>query len=133
MSVVGGNSLADTVSATLGGVGINQAVNVAALNDVTTDQPDRDRLLRQPAADHDGMERAVRHRARRVGVRLVGRQGALPVGSSYTEAKEKLAEQKAERAARKAAEREAEVEADGSGPGLLRRVRRRTDDDEPVP
>jgi uncharacterized membrane protein YbhN (UPF0104 family) len=35
MSVIGGNSLANTVSATPGGVGVNQAVNVASLNDVT--------------------------------------------------------------------------------------------------
>ena len=35
MSVVGGNSIANTVSVTPGGVGVNQATNVAALNDVT--------------------------------------------------------------------------------------------------
>jgi uncharacterized membrane protein YbhN (UPF0104 family) len=36
MSVAGGNSLANTVSATPGGIGVNQAVNAAALNDVTS-------------------------------------------------------------------------------------------------
>jgi uncharacterized membrane protein YbhN (UPF0104 family) len=35
MTVVGGNSIANTVSATPGGVGVQQAFNVAALNDVT--------------------------------------------------------------------------------------------------
>ena len=35
MSVMGGNSIANTVSVTPGGVGVNQAANVAALNDVT--------------------------------------------------------------------------------------------------
>ncbi|HSK16374.1 MAG TPA: lysylphosphatidylglycerol synthase transmembrane domain-containing protein, partial [Gaiellaceae bacterium] len=36
MSVIGGNSLANTVSATPGGVGVNQAINAASLSDVTT-------------------------------------------------------------------------------------------------
>src|SRR4051812_17855213 len=35
MSVAGGNSIANTVSVTPGGVGVNQATNVAALNNVT--------------------------------------------------------------------------------------------------
>ena len=35
MSVMGGNSIANTVSVTPGGVGVNQAANVAALNNVT--------------------------------------------------------------------------------------------------
>ena len=35
MSVAGGNSIANTVSVTPGGVGVNQATNVAALSDVT--------------------------------------------------------------------------------------------------
>ena len=35
MSVQGGNSIANTVSVTPGGVGVNQATNVAALSDVT--------------------------------------------------------------------------------------------------
>jgi len=35
MSVVGSNSIANTVSVTPGGVGVNQAMNVAALSDVT--------------------------------------------------------------------------------------------------
>lgn len=35
MSVVGGNSIANTVSVTPGGVGVNQATNVAALSGVT--------------------------------------------------------------------------------------------------
>jgi uncharacterized membrane protein YbhN (UPF0104 family) len=35
MTVVGGNSIANTLSATPGGAGVNQAVNVASLRDVT--------------------------------------------------------------------------------------------------
>ena len=35
MSVMGGNSIANTVSVTPGGVGVNQATNVAALGGVT--------------------------------------------------------------------------------------------------
>ena len=35
MSVMGGNSIANTVSVTPGGVGVNQAANVASLSDVT--------------------------------------------------------------------------------------------------
>jgi uncharacterized membrane protein YbhN (UPF0104 family) len=35
LSIVGGNSISSTVSATPGGAGVNQAVNVAALRDVT--------------------------------------------------------------------------------------------------
>jgi uncharacterized membrane protein YbhN (UPF0104 family) len=35
MAVLGGNSIANTVSVTPGGVGVNQATNVAALRDVT--------------------------------------------------------------------------------------------------
>ena len=38
MTVIGGNSLANTVSATPGGVGINQAINVASLQGVTDTQ-----------------------------------------------------------------------------------------------
>ena len=59
MSVVGGNSLANTVSATPGGVGVNQAVNVASLDDVT-DTGDRDRVLARPAARRHGVEHRVR-------------------------------------------------------------------------
>ncbi len=130
MSVVGGNSLANTVSATPGGVGINQAINVAALGDVTTGQT---------ATAYSVSQQLITTAwnvlfATVLVVWAFGWSGGkLLVGSSYTEAKEKLAEQKAERAARKAAEREAEAETDGGGPGLLRRARRRTDDDEPVP
>ncbi|HEV8102234.1 MAG TPA: YbhN family protein [Gaiellaceae bacterium] len=38
MSVVGSNSISNTVSVTPGGAGVNQAFNVAALNDVTDTQ-----------------------------------------------------------------------------------------------
>jgi uncharacterized membrane protein YbhN (UPF0104 family) len=38
MAVVGGNSIANTVSVTPGGVGVTQAVNVVSLNDVTDSQ-----------------------------------------------------------------------------------------------
>jgi hypothetical protein len=55
--------------------------------------------------------------------------GKALVGSSYTEAKEKAAEQRAQRAEKKAAEKEQE-EAEGEH-GLRGRLHRHHDDDEP--
>ena len=75
MSVMGGNSIANVVSVTPGGVGINQATNVAALGDVT-DAGHRHRILARPAARRHGLEHRVRGRARGLGVRLGRRQGA---------------------------------------------------------
>jgi uncharacterized membrane protein YbhN (UPF0104 family) len=117
MSVAGGNSLANTVSATPGGVGINQAINTASLSDVT-----------DPAtatAYSIGQQLIVTAFNVVFAVVLVvwafgWTGGKLLVGDSYTGAKQKVAEQKAERAARKEAER---LEG-GNDVGLRERLRR---------
>ena len=56
---------------------------------------ERRRLLDRPAADRDRVQRRLRPRARRLGLRLVRREAL--VEGSYAGAKEKVAEQKAER------------------------------------
>ena len=102
MSVIGGNSLANTVSATPGGVGINQAVNAIALEDVV-----------DPAtatAYSLGQQLAITFWNIAFAVVLVvwafgWTGGKLLVRQSYVDAKVKVAEQKEQRAAKKAAER----------------------------
>jgi len=105
MSVAGGNSLANTVSATPGGVGVNQAVNAASLNDVTD--------TATATAYSIGQQLIVTMWNIAFGIALVvwafgWSGGRLLVTDSYTEAKEKLAEQKAARAAKKAEQADAE-------------------------
>ena len=122
MTVAGGNSLANTVSATPGGVGINQAINTASLKDVTDPAT--------AAAYSTGQQLIVTAWNVVLAVLLVvwafgWTGGKTLVSGSYEEAKTKLAEQKAERAARKEAERAAE---DDDGGGLLARVRRERQD-----
>ena len=98
MTVIGGNSLANTVSATPGGVGINQAINAASLSDVT-----------DPAtatAYSIGQQLAVTAWNVVFAVAIVvwafGWSGGKQlVGTSYEDAKVKVAEQKAQRAAKK--------------------------------
>jgi uncharacterized membrane protein YbhN (UPF0104 family) len=105
MSVAGGNSLANTVSATPGGVGITQAVNTASLAKVT-----------DPAtatAYSIGQQLIVSAFNVVFAVVLVvwafgWSGGRTLVESSYADAKVKVAEQKAARAAKKAAEEEGE-------------------------
>jgi uncharacterized membrane protein YbhN (UPF0104 family) len=108
MSVIGGNSLANTVSATPGGVGVNQAINTASLSDVTDPTT--------ATAYSLGQQLAVT--AWNVGFALVvvvwafgWTGGKLLVSQSYVDAKEKVAEQKAQRAAKKEAKRAGEDEA----------------------
>ena len=101
MSVIGGNSLANTVSATPGGVGVNQAVNVASLSDVTD--------TATATAYSAGQQLIVTIWNVAFGTALVvwafgWTGGRTLVTDSYTEAKEKVAEQKAARAAKKASE-----------------------------
>ncbi|HEX2433805.1 MAG TPA: lysylphosphatidylglycerol synthase transmembrane domain-containing protein [Gaiellaceae bacterium] len=104
MSVIGGNSLANTVSATPGGVGINQAVNVAALDRVT-----------DPAtatAYSIGQQLAITVWNVAFGLVLVvwafgWSGGKLLVQQSYEDAKVKVSEQKEQRAAKRAAKRTA--------------------------
>ena len=115
MSVVGGNSLANTVSATPGGVGVNQAVNAASLSDVTD--------TATATAYSIGQQVAVTAWNILFALALVvwafgwtgGRQF---VQDSYEDAKVKAAEQKAGRARRRA-EKEAE------GTARMRRLRSR--------
>ncbi|HET9545857.1 MAG TPA: YbhN family protein [Gaiellaceae bacterium] len=107
MSVVGGNSLANTVSATPGGIGVNQAVNAASLSDVTD--------TATATAYSVGQQLAVT--AWNIVFALVlvvwafgWTGGRALVLDSYGDAKVKAAEQKAARAAKRAAKRE-----DGGG------------------
>ena len=118
MTVAGGNSLANTVSATPGGVGINQAINTASLSDVT-----------DPAtatAYSVGQQLIVTAWNVVFGIALVvwafgWTGGRILVESSYADAKTKVAEQRAERAAKKEAEA-AEAEQEGTS-GLMGRLR----------
>jgi uncharacterized membrane protein YbhN (UPF0104 family) len=96
MSVMGGNSIANTVSVTPGGVGVNQATNVAALSDVTD--------AATATAYSLGQQLAVT--AWNIAFALVlvvwafgWTGGRLLVEQSYADARTKVAEQKAQRAA----------------------------------
>ena len=109
MSVVGGNSLANTVSATPGGVGINQAVNVAALNDVTDSAT--------ATAYSIGQQLAITAWNIAFGVVIViwafgFTGGKLLVSQSYVDAKVKVAEQKEQRNERKKAKLESKLNQD---------------------
>jgi uncharacterized membrane protein YbhN (UPF0104 family) len=102
MSVAGGNSIANTVSVTPGGVGVNQATNVAALSG-TTDAA-------TATAYSLGQQLAIT--AWNIAFALVvvtwafgWSGGKALVEQSYEDAKDKVAEQKAERERRKAARR----------------------------
>ena len=99
MSVMGGNSIANTVSVTPGGVGVNQATNVAALNDVTD--------AATATAYSLGQQLAITAWNIAFAVVLVvwafgWTGGKLLVEQSYTDAKAKVEEQKARRAETKA-------------------------------
>jgi multisubunit Na+/H+ antiporter MnhC subunit len=92
MSVVGGNSIANTVSVTPGGVGVNQATNVAALNDVTD--------AATATAYSLGQQLAITAWNIAFAVVLViwafgWAGGKLLVEQSYTDAKVKVSEQQA--------------------------------------
>jgi uncharacterized membrane protein YbhN (UPF0104 family) len=102
MSVMGGNSIANTVSVTPGGVGVNQATNVAALSGVTD--------AATATAYSLGQQLAVT--AWNIGFALVlvvwafgWTGGKLLVEQSYADARTKVAEQKAQRAAARGARR----------------------------
>ena len=99
MSVVGGNSIANTVSVTPGGVGVNQATNVAALSDVTD--------AATATAYSLGQQLAITAWNIAFAVVLViwafgWTGGKLLVEQSYSDAKVKVSEQKAQRAAKRA-------------------------------
>jgi uncharacterized membrane protein YbhN (UPF0104 family) len=102
MSVMGGNSIANMVSVTPGGVGVNQATNVAALGGVTD--------AATATAYSLGQQLAVTAWNIAFAVALVvwafGWAGGRDlVGHSYADAKEKVAEQKEKRAEDRAAKR----------------------------
>jgi uncharacterized membrane protein YbhN (UPF0104 family) len=98
MSVAGGNSIANTVSVTPGGVGVNQATNVAALDNVTD--------AATATAYSLGQQLAVTAWNIAFAIAIViwafGVAGGRElVEQSYEDAKTKVAEQKARRAARR--------------------------------
>jgi uncharacterized membrane protein YbhN (UPF0104 family) len=102
MSVMGGNSIANTVSVTPGGVGVNQAANVAALHGVADSA--------QATAYSLGQQLAIT--AWNIGFAIVlvvwafgWTGGKLLVEQSYADAKVKVDEQKAQRADKKATKR----------------------------
>jgi uncharacterized membrane protein YbhN (UPF0104 family) len=102
MSVMGGNSIANVVSVTPGGVGVNQATNVAALGGVTD--------AATATAYSLGQQLAVTAWNIAFAVALVvwafGWAGGRElVEGSYADAKVKVAEQKSQRAAAQAAKR----------------------------
>jgi uncharacterized membrane protein YbhN (UPF0104 family) len=105
MSVIGGNSLANTVSATPGGVGINQAVNSIALENYTD--------AATATAYSLGQQLAITAFNIAFAVAVVvwafgWTGGKLLVRQSYDDAKVKATEQKEQHAARKAAKKDAE-------------------------
>jgi uncharacterized membrane protein YbhN (UPF0104 family) len=94
MSVVGGNSIANTVSVTPGGVGVNQATNVAALNNVTD--------AATATAYSLGQQLAITAWNVAFAVVVVvwafgWSGGRVLVEQSYVEARTKVAEQRAQR------------------------------------
>jgi uncharacterized membrane protein YbhN (UPF0104 family) len=106
MSVMGGNSIANTVSVTPGGVGVNQATNVAALSGVTD--------AATATAYSLGQQLAIT--AWNIGFAVVlvvwafgWTGGKVLVEQSYTDAKVKVGEQKAQRAAARATKRAAKA------------------------
>jgi uncharacterized membrane protein YbhN (UPF0104 family) len=105
MSVVGGNSIANTVSATPGGVGVNQAVNAVALESYTDPATATAYSLGQQLAI---TAFNIVFAAALVVWAFGWTGGKLLVQQSYVDAKVKVAEQKEQRAANKAAKSEAE-------------------------
>ena len=100
MSVAGGNSIANTVSVTPGGVGINQAANVASLDSVTDAATATAYSLGQQLAI-TGWNIAF---ALVIVLWAFGWTGGkVLVEQSYTDAKTKVAEQQAARKSKRAA------------------------------
>jgi uncharacterized membrane protein YbhN (UPF0104 family) len=121
MSVMGGNSIANMVSVTPGGVGVNQATNVAALGDVTD--------AATATAYSLGQQLAITAWNIAFAVALVvwafGWAGGRElVEQSYADAKLKVAEQKEQRTAARAAKR-------ATGDGRLSMLCRRRDASPP--
>jgi uncharacterized membrane protein YbhN (UPF0104 family) len=120
MSVVGGNSIANTVSVTPGGVGVNQATNVAALRDVTDSATATAYSLGQQLATTTWN---VLFAIVLVMWAFGWAGGRVLVEQSYADAKVKVAEQKARRGDKREAKRAA-------GRSRFPRLRRQGDGDE---
>ena len=98
MAVAGGNSIANTVAVTPGGVGVNQAADVAALNDVTD--------TATATAFSIGQQLAITAWNVAFAIAIVvwafgWAGGRVLVEQSYAEAKVKVEEQKAQRATKR--------------------------------
>ena len=124
MRIVGGNSIANVASVTPGGVGVNQAFNVASLKGVTDSTT---------ATAYSVAQQLVTTAWNIVfAVILVAwafgwTGGRKLVGDSYTDAKVKAADQKAQHKAKRQAKKAAKQaeEADGAEPSSARRLLRR--------
>jgi uncharacterized membrane protein YbhN (UPF0104 family) len=117
MHVVGSNSIANTVSVTPGGVGVNQAMNVIALEEVASaDTATAYSIGQQLVTTAWNMLFAIV-----LAVWVFGWTGGKGlVTESYAGAKEKMAEQKAQRAEKRAEKKAAKNDArnnrhDGQG------------------
>ncbi|MFL5982671.1 MAG: lysylphosphatidylglycerol synthase transmembrane domain-containing protein [Gaiellaceae bacterium] len=108
MRIAGGNSIANVTSVTPGGAGVNQAFNVASLNGVTD---------ATTATAYSVAQQLVTTAWNMIFAMIVlvfafgWTGGKALLGSSYSDAKEKAAEQKAARDERKRAKKDAEPEA----------------------
>jgi uncharacterized membrane protein YbhN (UPF0104 family) len=124
MRIVGGNSIANVASVTPGGVGVNQAFNVASLNGVTdATTATAYSVAQQLVTTAWNIFFAVILVAWAFG--WTG--GKKLVGDSYTDAKVKAADQKAQHKAKRQAKKAAKqvAEADGGEPSSARRLLRR--------
>ena len=124
MRIVGGNSIANVASVTPGGVGVNQAFNVASLKGVTdSTTATAYSVAQQLVTTAWNIFFAVVLVAWAFG--WTG--GRKLVGDSYTDAKVKAADQKAQHKAKRQAKKAAKQaeEADGAEPSSARRLLRR--------
>jgi hypothetical protein len=121
MRIVGGNSIANVASVTPGGVGVNQAFNVASLNGVTD----------STTATAYSVAQQLVTTAWNILFAIIlvtwafgWSGGRTLVGTSYTDAKEKAADQKAQHKAKREAKRVAKDAAaeDDTKPSTARRL-----------
>ena len=115
MHVVGSNSIANTVSVTPGGVGVNQAMNVIALDEYTdANTATAYSIGQQLVTTAWNMIFAIA-----LACWVFGWTGGKKlVTESYTGAKEKVSEQKAERAEKRAEKKAARREAHDHRPDV---------------
>jgi hypothetical protein len=106
MRISGGNSIANVTSVTPGGAGVTQAFNVASLKGVASPT---DATAYSVAQQLVTTTWNIIFGVLTVVVAFGWTGGKTLVGDSYTQAKEKAAEQKAAREARKKAKREIEA------------------------